>query len=158
MLFRSMEMPFCMGNLQMALWKLVGCVVLSVILIYWCILPIPFVMLIFWYYLRQYLQLQRKLKRLARVLRSPIFQFEGESYAGATTIRAYESQKESTLRCCRLMDNGLKCEFYISSLNCWVTLRVQLVSLFMNIFTIMLVVLLFFIFSLLRMIIGIRLW
>lgn len=138
----DIELPMVIGNLQMGLWKLVGCIVLCVVLVYWCIVPIPFIILFLWYYLRQYLELQRKLKRMARVLRSPIFQVAGESYAGATTIRAYECQQECVKRCYRIMDNSMKCEFYITSLNCWVNLRIQLVSLIMNLLTILFVVLL----------------
>jgi len=133
----DVELPFAIGNLKMGFWRLVGCIVLCVVLIYWCIVPVPFVIISFCYYLRQYLQLQRKLKRLSRVLRSPIYQFIAESYAGSTTIRAYECQNECIQKCYRKMDNSMKCEFYITSLNCWVTLRVQLISLVMNIFTIL---------------------
>jgi ABC-type multidrug transport system fused ATPase/permease subunit len=133
----DVELPLTIGNLQMGLWRLIGCIVLCAILIYLCILPIFLVILAFWYYLKQYLQLQRKLKRLARVLRSPIFQFVGESYAGATTIRAYECQNECIQKCHRKMDDSMKCEFYITSFNCWVTLRVQFVSLVMNVVAIL---------------------
>ena len=88
------ELPFDIGNMQMSLWRLLGSLLLCVFLIYWCILPIPFIVFASWYYLKKYLQLQRKLRRLGKASRSPVFQFAGECYLGASTIRAYKAQSK----------------------------------------------------------------
>eukprot|EP01022_Parablepharisma_sp_SALTPOND_P011045 TRINITY_DN1457_c0_g1_i1.p1 TRINITY_DN1457_c0_g1~~TRINITY_DN1457_c0_g1_i1.p1 ORF type:complete len:1246 (-),score=102.55 TRINITY_DN1457_c0_g1_i1:2163-5900(-) len=139
----DIEMPFLIGNLQMGLWRLIGCLLISIILIYWCILPVPFIVIAFTYYLRLYLRLQRKLKRLEKVSRSPVLQFTAESYSGAVTIRAYEAQAQCIARFYKFLDNNMKCGFYITALDCWATLRIQLVSLIMNVLTVTFVVFFF---------------
>lgn len=134
------EIPYAIGNVQMNLWKFLGSCFLCVFLIYWCIIPLPLLAVALIYYLKQYLQLQRKLRRLCMASRSPIFQYEGESYSGGVTIRAYKAQDKCHARCHGLMDKLMKCELYATSLDSWVTLRVQFLSLTMNVLTVLLVV------------------
>jgi ATP-binding cassette subfamily C (CFTR/MRP) protein 2 len=134
------EIPYAIGNVQMNLWRFIGSCLLCVLLIYWCVFPLPFISAVLLYYLRKYLQLQRKLRRLSMVSRSPIFQYEGESYSGAVTIRAYGVQENCHKRCHGLMDKLMKCELYATALDSWITLRVQLISLSMNILTVIFVV------------------
>jgi len=137
------EIPYDIGNVQMTLWRFIGSCFLCVLLIYWCIIPLPFVSAILLYYLRKYLLLQRKLRRLSTASRSPIFQYEGESYSGAVSIRAYGAQENCRKRCHGLMDKLMKCELHATSLDSWITLRVQLISLVMNILTVIFVVIQF---------------
>ncbi len=136
----DMEMPFMIGNLLMSLWKLVGFMVITVILIYWCIIPLPFVVLGSWYYAKQYLPLQRNLNRIEKRAKSPILQYASETYAGCATIRAYEAQRHFIDRCYHLQDTLLKCDSHVTALECWVTLRIQLVSTAMNVLTVFFVV------------------
>jgi len=137
----DIEMPFLIGNVNMSFWKLLGCLSISVILIYWCIIPIPFVLAASIYYLNVYLNLQRRLKRLEKTMRSPILQFTAESYTGSATIRAYEGQNYFFKQCLKRMEAYLKCNVHVNALDCWVTLRIQFVSIAMNVLTVLFVVL-----------------
>eukprot|EP00826_Nyctotherus_ovalis_P058546 TRINITY_DN8055_c0_g2_i1.p1 TRINITY_DN8055_c0_g2~~TRINITY_DN8055_c0_g2_i1.p1 ORF type:complete len:592 (-),score=176.28 TRINITY_DN8055_c0_g2_i1:538-2313(-) len=130
------DMPVLIGDLQMALWKFVATLILSVILTRWSVLPMPFVIAGLVYYLNIYLQLQRKLKRLEKLSRSPIFQCAEELYSGAPTIRAYGFESRLITRSYTTLDDNLKCGFNSVGVECWGMLRVELVTLVLNVFTI----------------------
>ncbi len=143
----DIEMPFLIGNTQMTMWRLISCIVVAVGLIYWCIIPLPLVIIASILYLKLYLQLQRKLKRLQKVCLSPILQYTTESYTGAATIRAYENQTKFVGRSYSLLDNAFRCGVHTTALECWVTLRIQFISVAMNILTVFFVVSHFFVCS-----------
>ena len=136
----DLEMPFMIGNALMAFWRLMGIFALTISLIYWSAFPIPFVLASSLIYLHFYLQLQRQLKRIEKISRSPILQYTAETYTGATTVRAYGAQTQFLDKCYSLLNNLLKCNIHVTALECWVTLRIQFVSTLMNILTVLFVV------------------
>ena len=136
-------MPVMIGELQMSLWKFIGTLILSIIIMHWSVLLMPFIIVALLYYMNIYLQLQRKLKRIEKLTRSPIFQATEEIYAGARTIRSYGSEQTLIKRLYRILDDNLKCNFHIVGLECWGLLRVQFVTLLLNISTYALIVFFF---------------
>jgi ATP-binding cassette subfamily C (CFTR/MRP) protein 1 len=136
----DMDMPFLHGNTLMGIFRLTGCFIVGIGLIYWCVIPIPVVVLALFYYLRLYINLQRKLKRLEKVNRSPVLQYTSESYIGGPTIRAYEGQSFFIKRCYALFNKFMRCAVHVTALECWVTMRVQFISTLMNVFVVLFVV------------------
>jgi len=136
----DIEIPTDIENIFVGFWNLIGALVITIILVYWSLLPIPFCAIAFIYYLRSYLSLQRNFSRLEKVSRSPIMLYGEELYRGASTVRAYQAQGKCISKAHKLFDNYLKWHIHIAGLKGWADLRMQIVSIIMNAMTLIFVV------------------
>jgi len=136
----DIDMPVLIGNIAAGFWSFISCIILTILTIYWSLLSMPLFIFSYLYYLKSYLQLQRKLFRLERISRSPIMLYGEELYRGACTIRAYEAQEKCISKAHKLFENYLKCHIHSAGLDGWANLRIQIVSLIMNVLTIVFIV------------------
>lgn len=75
------------------------------------------------YYQKYYVSIQRELKRLVSISRSPIFAHLGESLAGVDTIRAFGQQERFTMTNDANINFNMRSLFMLRSVNRWLTVR-----------------------------------
>lgn len=75
------------------------------------------------YYQKYYVAIQRELKRLVSISRSPIFAHLGESLAGVDTIRAFGQQERFTMTNDANINFNMRSLFMLRSVNRWLSVR-----------------------------------
>lgn len=83
---------------------------------------------IYGYYQKYYISVQRELKRLVSISRSPIFAHFQESLTGVDTIRAYRQEERFSYRNNANVDFNIKSLFMLRSINRWLSARLQLIG------------------------------
>lgn len=83
---------------------------------------------VYLYYQKYYVAVQREMKRLVSVSRSPIFGHLQESLNGAETIRAYKHQDRFIHINDANVDFNLKSLYILRSVNRWLSVRLQLMG------------------------------
>ena len=83
------------------------------------------------YYVREgrfYVRSSREIKRLDSVSRSPIYANFGETLDGTPVIRAYQKQAQFVAKNYALLDRNQRALSLITSSNCWLAIRLELVG------------------------------
>lgn len=80
------------------------------------------------YYQKYYVAVQREMKRLVSVSRSPIYAHLQESLNGAQTIGAYKQQNRFRANHDANIDFNLKSLYMLRSVNRWLSVRLQLMG------------------------------
>lgn len=86
---------------------------------------VAFLAVIYGYYQKYYVSVQRELKRLVSISRSPIFAHFQESLTGVDTIRAYRQSDRFEYMNNANVDFNLRSLFMLRSINRWLSVRLQ---------------------------------
>lgn len=80
------------------------------------------------YFQRYYIAIQREMKRLVSVSRSPIFANLHECLTGVETIRAFDQVKRFTMINHACVDFNIRSLYMLRSVNRWLSIRLQTMS------------------------------
>lgn len=83
---------------------------------------------IYGYYQKYYISVQRELKRLVSISRSPIFAHFQESLNGVETIRAYRQEERFNFINNGNVDFNMRSLFMLRSINRWLSVRLQFIG------------------------------
>ncbi|CAN8003757.1 unnamed protein product, partial [Ixodes hexagonus] len=89
---------------------------------------------------KTYVRTSRQLQRLESVSRSPVYNCVSETVPGVQTIRAYGVQRPFEGLSDALLERWVACSFYLMCADRWLTLRLNLLSTAITLFTAVLVV------------------
>ncbi|KAM9890726.1 hypothetical protein OXX79_011224 [Metschnikowia pulcherrima] len=92
------------------------------------LVAVVFLGIIYGYYQRYYISVQRELKRLVSVSRSPIFAHFQESLNGVETIRAYRQEERFNFINNANVDFNMRSLFMLRSINRWLSVRLQFIG------------------------------
>ncbi|PWA85957.1 ATP-binding cassette subfamily C member 8 [Artemisia annua] len=82
----------------------------------------------------------RELARLVGVCSTPMIQHFSETISGSKTIRSFDQQQRFKDTCLKLIDNGSRPKLHVSALSNWLGLRVDMLSSFTFISTLIFLV------------------
>lgn len=77
----------------------------------------------------------REVSRLENVTCSPVINHLGETLTGASTIRAFEKEEQFIAHNFNLLNHHANAHFWQISLNSWIAVRAEFVSMGILIFT-----------------------
>ncbi|OBA22056.1 P-loop containing nucleoside triphosphate hydrolase protein [Metschnikowia bicuspidata var. bicuspidata NRRL YB-4993] len=83
---------------------------------------------VYGYYQKYYISVQRELKRLVSISRSPIFAHFQESLSGVETIKAYQQEDRFNLINNANVDFNMRTLFMLRSINRWLSVRLQFIG------------------------------
>lgn len=83
---------------------------------------------VYGYYQKYYISVQRELKRLVSLSRSPIFAHFQESLTGVESIRAYRQEERFSYINNANVDFNLKSLYMLRSINRWLSVRLQFIG------------------------------
>lgn len=89
---------------------------------------VVFLLFIYGYYQKYYISVQRELKRLVSISRSPIFAHFQESLTGVETITSYRQNERFIYINNANVDFNLRSLFMLRSINRWLSVRLQFIG------------------------------
>lgn len=92
------------------------------------LLVVVLLIAIYGYYQKYYISVQRELKRLVSISRSPIFAHFQESLTGVDTIAAYRQTERFNKINNANVDFNMRSLFMLRSINRWLSVRLQLIG------------------------------
>ncbi|KAF3987485.1 hypothetical protein FT663_03888 [Candidozyma haemuli var. vulneris] len=105
---------------------------MTLVIVVFAIPPSFFVLIVlafsYRYYQKYYVAVQREIKRLVSVSRSPIFAHFQESLNGADTVRAYRQQDRFLFINDANVDFNLRSLYMLRSVNRWLSVRLQMMG------------------------------
>lgn len=89
---------------------------------------VVFLVFIYGYYQKYYISVQRELKRLVSISRSPIFAHMQESLTGVETIRAYRQEERFIFMNNANLKFNMRTLYMLRSINRWISVRLQFIG------------------------------
>lgn len=94
----------------------------------WFVVVMVMLVFIYGYYQKYYICVQRELKRMVSISRSPIFAHIAESLGGVDTIRAYAQERRFVHINNANVDFNMRSLFMLRSINRWLSVRLQFIG------------------------------
>ena len=108
--------------------NLIGQVVVCAIFQPYCLILVPFIIVLGLYTMKYYLNCSREISRLESISRSPMLNSVNETVFGALTIRAYKLSQYFIDDFRRKADNFLKTRIFLVGIMNWYTLMLDFLS------------------------------
>ena len=108
--------------------NLIGQVVVCAIFQPYCLILVPFIIVLGLFTMRYYLNCSREISRLESISRSPMLNSVNETVAGALTIRAFQLNNFFTDDFRAKADNFLKTRIFLVGIMNWYTLMLDFLS------------------------------
>ena len=108
--------------------NLIGQVVVCAIFQPYCLILVPFIIILGLFTMRYYLNCSREISRLESISRSPMLNSVNETVAGALTIRAFKLSSFFTDDFRSKADNFLKTRIFLVGIMNWYTLMLDFLS------------------------------
>ena len=108
--------------------NLIGQVVVCAIFQPYCLILVPFIIILGLFTMRYYLNCSREISRLESISRSPMLNSVNETVAGALTIRAFKLSNYFTDDFRGKADNFLKTRIFLVGIMNWYTLMLDFLS------------------------------
>mmetsp|Transcript_9389 Transcript_9389/g.10546 ORF Transcript_9389/g.10546 Transcript_9389/m.10546 type:complete len:168 (-) Transcript_9389:379-882(-) len=99
------------------------------------LLLVPVITIVCVLILKYYMNTYREVSRLESITCSPVITHLAETMNGASTIRAFNAQTNFIKKNYALLDDHVNAHFWMISLNSWIAVRVEFVSMGILIFT-----------------------
>ena len=84
---------------------------------------------------KYYMHTYREVSRLESITSSPVITYLSETVTGASTIRAFGQEASFERKNHQLLDNNANAHFWQISMNSWIAIRSEFLSMFILIFT-----------------------
>ena len=133
---------FMFYNVSSYSFNLIGQVAVCAIYQPYCLILVPFIIIIGLAVMKYYLNCSREISRLESISRSPMLNSVNETVAGALTIRAFDLNEFFTEDFRGKADNFLKTRIFLVGIMNWYTLMLDFLSFTFIIFLILFSILL----------------
>ncbi|KAJ3417651.1 Multidrug resistance-associated protein 4 [Chytridiales sp. JEL 0842] len=121
-------LPLTFFDFIQCFFMIVGTAVVSVAVIPWVLLSVPFIAVVFHYLRKYYLSTSRQIKRLESVTRSPVYSTFAATLDGLATVRAYGSEHRFEQLFMDIQDENTRIYFCFLSCARWLGFRLDLLS------------------------------
>ncbi|KAI8611779.1 P-loop containing nucleoside triphosphate hydrolase protein [Chytriomyces sp. MP71] len=123
-------LPLTFFDFTQCFFQIIGTLVISVIIIPYVLIAVPFIVIIFYYFEKSYLATSRQVKRVESITRSPVYTTVPATLEGLSTIRAYCCENRFISDFVRIQDENTRIYFNYLSGGRWLGLRLDVLSSF----------------------------
>lgn len=132
---------FLYGNALVYLFCFFGAIAICSIMNIWCLIFLPFILLIGLFINRFYMSCSRDLSRLDSIIRSPIINLVSATIPGATTIRAFRYEEIYKNKFYERVDEYYKVRLFVNGAANWFGMSIDILSILFLCFLIIFLVL-----------------
>ena len=96
---------------------------------------VPFILIACYAIMKYYMNTYQEVSRLQSVTCTPVINHLSETWDGVSSIRAFQKENVFMKKFYSLLDNQANSHFWMISLNSWIAIRVEFISMGILIFT-----------------------